>query len=375
MRKKKKLFVDAHCFDKEFQGTQSFVKGLYNAFLDKYPEIEVYFGARDPQKVIKAFGGRELNILKYKTGLHSLRMWLDIPALLRKYHFDFAHFQNMAPFTWRKDSCIYTVTLHDVLYEDYPELFPFLFRKSRSILFRKSIQKAVLKTTVSEYSRQRIAAHYRIQPERITIIPNAVSQAVSGNETFPSIGANNLFPFADYILYVSRIEPRKNQSALIHAWKRLHLGDQGIHLVFIGHHSIFSKPLEEALQDLSAQEKSMIHFLSDVPPEELQRFYKNCRLFVYASLAEGFGIPPLEAAIYERPVICSNQTAMNQYDFFAPYLFDPSDPDQLCDLLQKLIQHPPDRERLRKISENIQTTYNWEMSAERLYQLLTSKSS
>lgn len=363
-----RIFVDAHCLDKEYQGTNSYVKGLYTAMMNIHPEIDICFGAHNPENIFKAFPGKDPKVIQYRSKSQSARLLADIPTILKKRSFDFAHFQNIAPLG--RKNCKYVLTLHDVLFEDYKEQFPLFFRKSRSFFFKKSITNAQIKTTVSTYSKQRIALHYSIQQNDIHVIANA------GNHVRNSLSEINHKPFKrkydlkDYILYVSRIEPRKNHAVLIKAWKSLQLCKQGIRLVFIGHYSIYCKALEKELSRLTYHERSMIHFLSDLPEDDLEHFYLNCRLFVYPSLAEGFGIPPIEAALYRKPVICSNRTAMMEYDFFSPYFFNPEKVEELCSHINTILEHPPCENQLKSISEKVSTLYNWEKSAEQLYQLL-----
>jgi len=97
--KKIKLFVDAHSFDKEFQGAQTFIRELYTQLMADHPELDIYFGACDVANIQSIFPQLPAaNILPYKkrkTGI--LRFISDIPAYIKQHQFDFAHFQYITP--------------------------------------------------------------------------------------------------------------------------------------------------------------------------------------------------------------------------------------------------------------------------------------
>jgi glycosyltransferase involved in cell wall biosynthesis len=175
----------------------------------------------------------------------------------------------------------------------------------------------------------------------------------------------------NYILYVSRIEPRKNHVALVKAYIEAGLYNKNISLVFIGKESIAVKELKEYLDILSKEQKKHIHRISQVDHDDLEAFYKGCLVFAYVSKGEGFGIPPLEAAVSKVPVLCSNQTAMSDYDFFTPYLFNPYDVEELVLKLNDLLNSPPGSLQLEKIANEVLTRYSWENSARKLYKLIT----
>jgi glycosyltransferase involved in cell wall biosynthesis len=370
--KKIKIFVDGHCFDTEYQGTQTFLRGLYDHLIVNYPQLDIYIGAFYPEKIEKAFPylGSE-KILKYKYH-NSLRLLYDIPELIRVQGFEFAHFQNIAPI--HKSVCKYIVTLHDILFEDYKDQFPLIYRKSRNFLFRRSFRNAFLKTTVSYYSQQRIACHYSINENDIHILPNAVSTTVYfKNKIEAKKYLEVKYDLGEYILYVSRIEPRKNHSLIIKAWKELDLPDKNIHLVFIGRESIQSAQLAAELRALLPEQINKVHFFDQVSEEELEAFYKACKLFVYPSKAEGFGIPPLEAALYLNPVLCSSSTSMINYDFFHPNFFDPGNYIEFKQKMKDLLYDIPKEEQLKHIAKRIKENYSWEMTAQIFYQLITDK--
>ena len=372
LSKKIKIFVDAHCLDTSYQGTQTFVRDLYLVLLSHYHDLDIYFGASNKENVLKNFPFLDSNkILIYKKSIFPLqRILVDIPRILKQQHFDFAHFQNLAPLNVKGTKSI--VTLHDVLYNDYKEHFPFHFQKSRSLLFGLSIKNAFIKTTVSNYSLRRIAYHYKISPKEITIISNAVNELDCHFKTKSEAEEliENKFGLKRFILYVSRFEPRKNHELLLDSYLEQKLYERDIHLVFIGEKSIEINSLDNKLSGLQSNIKQYIHHFHQVDGKDLSAFYTACSLFVYPSDAEGFGIPPLEAAICKAPVLCSSNTAMGEFDFFAPNHFQPCCKKELGIKIKGLIDNPPSVTFLNDTARAVKEKYSWQKSADTFYKIL-----
>lgn len=370
-----KLFVDAHSMDKEYQGTYTFLLGLYSAFMENHPDVEVYFGTSDPERLQQAFPHlQSQNILTYKNARPGLLRYItDIPRYIKEYQFDFAHFQYIAPLN--KTGCRYIVTLHDIIFNDYKQYFSFNYRKSRQYLFARSIKNAGIKTTVSAYSQERIAEYYGLKYRDIHVLPNGVKPAAGSIGQDKAIARRRIkvwYGIEDYILYVSRVEARKNHELLLKTYLQLELYKQQIALVFIGKKSAQVPALQSLIDNLSAEQKQYFHFIEQVDQSDLDAFYKACRLFVYPSIAEGFGIPPLEAAMHQVPVLCSSATAMQSFDFFEPYWFNPANETEFSVKLQYMLNNTPDAVFLAEVAQQIKQQYNWQQTAGKFYNLLTS---
>ena len=174
----------------------------------------------------------------------------------------------------------------------------------------------------------------------------------------------------NFILNVSRIEPRKNHLLLLNTFLELKLYNQGIALVFIGKRSIKTPALEAKVRSLTDKERKYFHWIEQVDQQELELFYRASRLFVYPSKAEGFGIPPLEAAVFQTSVLCSNATAMKDFTFFEPFSFDPENNIEFKKELKAMIHTPSSPAQLHSIAEEVMEKYSWQKSAATLYKLL-----
>jgi len=371
--KKIKIFVDGHVFDKEYQGAQTFIRELYTSLIARHPDMDVYFGAYNTTGISLIFPTLpKTNFLPYKKrSIGLLRFVFDIPGHLKKQQFDFAHFQYISP--KKIPGCKYVVTLHDVLFNDYKQDFSWLYRVSRNVLFGSSIRRADIKTTVSAYSKQRICSQYGIPRADMHIIPNGVNNTLLQYQHSRQQAADIIakkYGIKDFILYTSRIEPRKNHLLLLSKYLKLGLDKRGIALVFIGKESIPSPALLKLIKCLNPQQKKLFTRIQQVDQADLAAFYRACRLFAYPSKAEGFGIPPLEAAACGAPVLCSSATAMQSFTFFEPNTFDPADEKDFEKKLLHMIDVPASGAFTAKVATQVLQQYSWQTGSDKLYDLL-----
>lgn len=345
-----KLFVDAHVFDDIYQGTTTYISGIYNHLVNDN-DFEITLGSYFPNELQNQFKDPRFKFVKYASKSKFYRIGFDIPSIIRKNKFDFAHFQYITPF--RKE-CKYINTIHDLLFLDFPKYFPFNYRISKRTLFKYSAINSDLVCTVSQYSKRALENHFSIYDSYVT--PNGINSPLKDIET---IDVRSKYSVKDkYILYVSRFEPRKNHFLLLKSFVELELYKKGYNLVFIGKPNCISTNLYNTYYDnLSENIKNTVIQLENISSVELNDFYKHADLFVYPSIAEGFGIPPLEAAVNKCKVLCSNQTAMMDYDFFNSYMFNPYNETELKSKMIELINDSNYPASI--IKDTVLDRYNW----------------
>ncbi len=361
---KLKLLVDMHAFDFDMsQGITTYLTGLYSYLPDFCPEIQFYFAARNLDKIKKIFGEKpNVEYVRLTAKGRLKRLFFEMSSVIRRLGIDYAHFQYVSPLV---KNCKTIVTLHDILFLDHPQYFPASYRFSKMPTFRFSAKRADILCTVSEYSRNRISEHYGIPADKIYITPNAVS------EDFFRLADSPRDSSKKYILYVSRIEPRKNHIALVRAFNRLKLAEKGYDLIMVGRETDATPKLHNELDSLDEFTRSHIRQIPQAYLPELLTLYKNASLFVYPTYAEGFGIPPLEAAASGVPVICNRATAMKEFDFFGENHIDIDDEALLDSRILDILETKPDTSAVR---EAIRKKYNWQSIAKdfsiRLNQLI-----
>jgi glycosyltransferase involved in cell wall biosynthesis len=159
---------------------------------------------------------------------------------------------------------------------------------------------------------------------------------------------------------------------LLRAYNELELNKKGYSLVMIGSRSVRSPEFEKYLKDLPPEVRNSVRIFDNIPPEEVGIFYRECRMFVYPSLAEGFGLPPLEAYAAGASVICSNTTAMADFKFLGRRLFNPDSLQELKERIMTYIDCPGEKEP--GAINQIKHIYNWKRSAEILKEILLADS-
>jgi glycosyltransferase involved in cell wall biosynthesis len=370
MKKGLKIFVDAHHFDGGYQGVRSFIKGIYSP-LASSGQLDLYLGAHDIGALQAEFPGlRPESFIRYRSRSTLIRLIFEIPAILKKHQFDYAHFQYVSP--WKK-CCRYIVTTHDILFKDYRREFPWYYRVLRDAAFKVSLKRADIKSVPSSYSGARISFHYGIPADQMHIIPGGVEERFfSPSPKRASVDfIRATYGLTNFILCVNRIEPRKNQALLLEAFVELQLHNEGLSLVFIGDAAIAYPRFSQALRRLPPEVSRRVRHFSRIPDPQLLHFYKASRLLVYPSLAEGFGMPPLEAAALKVPVLCAGTTAMSQYVFFAESLFDPYNAQEFKAKLARRLCADPPGEDLERISRFVRRNYSWDEGRRRLLECIT----
>ncbi len=349
------IFVDCHVFDGNFQGTTTYIKGLYSELIqDK--NFNFVFSANNISFLQTIFGTHNnVAYIQYKSTNKFSRLLFEIPKIIKENNIDYAHFQYVVP---PIKKCKYIVTIHDVLFLDFPEYFPSSYRLKNKLLFRTAAKSSEIVLSVSEYSKKQIQRHFNIK--NVTVTSNAVDpiffEAFDKNAIKALV--NQQFGASNYFLYVSRWEPRKNHLTLLKAF--VEKGYYKTHsLVFVGDKAIEDKAYVEFFNSLSKEINASIFTFNKVSFENLVLLVRGADLSIYPSIAEGFGIPPLESLAANVPTICSNTTAMSDFGFFDDCLFNPLD---LEELKRKIAIGLADKQIAQKRAE-MKEKYSWKLAA------------
>lgn len=353
-----RLLVDCHVFDGKFQGTRTYLEGLYG-ILKKNNDIDFYFCACDVARLKRMFGeSNNIHYIRLRSKNKFLRLLFEYPRIIKNNKIDYAHFQYIVPLI---KCCKEIVTIHDLLFLDFPSFFPLLYRLKNRVLFSFSAKRANLLLTVSKFSRSEIEHYFNIPAEKIVITYNSVTE----NNIQINKNIINKYNIEKFILEVGRIEPRKNQLSLVRAFVGRELYNS-YSLVLVGSRDLEYKEYDDYILSLSPFVRSKIIEIS-VSYEDLISLYRHASLFVFPSFAEGFGIPPLEALVNYCPVLCSRTTAMEEFGFPYKYTFDPYDQEELGNKMEQILKEKYDFSFRNKILAK----YSWEESSKILYKSLS----
>ncbi|HIP33252.1 MAG TPA: glycosyltransferase family 1 protein [Bacteroidia bacterium] len=289
------------------------------------------------------------------VGKLTSHLWeqIELPIYLKKQGNPLLiNLVNTAPLFYRNQ----IVTIHDLAFLRYPKWFSKKFYYFYRFLIPKTAKSARKIITVSEFSKNEIISMLNISEKKVEVVYNAVSENFKYN---PSIKKEN------YILAVSSLDPRKNFKNLMLAFKELNL--RNYRLVIVGsENKVFSNVKIKNL----IKEIPNVEFTGYVSDDRLVKLYQKAKLFVYPSLYEGFGLPPLEAMACGTPVVVSNVASLPEVCGDAAYYVNPYDVKNIArgietvlkdEILQKeLIQRGLERVKL----------FSWERSAEKLAKII-----
>ena len=356
------ILIDAHVFDGEYQGSRTYIKEIYSKAIIQNSHINYYFAASNVERLKKIFPqGNNVHYVKLKCKNKYFRLLVEFPVIIKSNKIDYAHFQYICPII---KNTKWIVSIHDILFIDNKKYFPVKYRVIRRILFAISAMRADIITTISRYSLESISKHFNIPSGDIILATCGVGELYleARDKAKAKEYVKERYGLEKYIIYVSRIEPRKNHHSLLTAFLELELDKIGYNIVFVGEESISNDLYNNILNGAQKKriESSLVR-LSNVSDEELKNLLLATKIAVYPSLAEGFGIPPLESAVMEVPTICSNMTSMEDFQFFGINHIVPS-VENIKHAISAIIDGKQEID-YKAIRNKIINTYKWEMSS------------
>lgn len=269
-----------------------------------------------------------------------------------------------APFFFFNKNSI--TTIHDLSCWDCP----FSNKKHMILYFKIMYWKSSLSNkkivTVSEFSKERICSILQVKPQNIEVVYNGISELFFKETSKIDIYKKYNIP-KKYLLCLSTLEPRKNLKLLIQAYNKTFY-DLDIDLVLAGRKGWM---MDDILNGLSKEVVNRIHFTGFIDDEDLPEIYRNATYFVFPSLYEGFGIPPLEAMATGTPVLSSDAASMPEVLGDAAFLFRNNDLNDLCDKLV-FVLNDEITEDIKKQCVKQAKKYSWTKSSIKLLKYICS---
>lgn len=290
--------------------------------------------------------------------------------------FDIIHRFSPGGFIYKVKSKL-VVTIHDLFfYKNYAFNKKMILRNFCGRYFNRSfISKADAIVTISEFSRQEIVRTFNVDTDKVRVIHCATkSPPKIESEHYKKVLHEKYGISGNYILFVSTIEPRKNLLSLVKAYEILrsrYLVKCG--LVVVGKKGWDYKTVLDYI-DRSPYRDS-IKLVGFVPSKDLSLFYWNASLFVYPSLMEGFGIPPLEAMAHGCPTLTSNTSSLPEVVGDPRMMFTPNNINEIAQKCLEILTDPDARSaNIRTGAKNVKR-FSWEKSAKQLIELYNSLAS
>ena len=262
--------------------------------------------------------------------------------------------------------CKGAVIVHDMSFCAHPEYFPKHIALYMQFLTRWSARKADVIIAISEFTKNEIMHYWDVDPAKIVVIHNGIGddfhQALDDVDANADLGAlANYGVEPPFILTVGNIHPRKNLALLLDAY--IELKQEGAHLPRLVWGGVKRWSVNELVK---RAEKAGVILTGYIDQIDLPAFYRQAKVFVYPSLYEGFGLPPVEAMACGAPVVTSNNSSIPEVVGDAALLIDPTSKQDMMKALKRILQDDILREQLRSSGIKLAARYTWNDTATHL---------
>ena len=303
-------------------------------------------------------------------GPDTLRGYFQCHAVVDRLGCDLVHVPHLF---WlpRRLPCPYVLTVHDLLEHMYRARSGSGFKRSMHFhLTRRVLKHAARIFAVSHFTKNEVEKLFGIHPGKMEVIYNAIDHRfLSGHasDTDRQFLAERYQVTYPFLLYAGRISPHKNLVRIIEAFSALKtdLSKQDLYpdlkLIIIGDELSKHPDLRRTVVRGGVQND--VRFMGFVPIEVLRIFYDAAKVFVFPSLYEGFGLPPLEAMAHGTPVLTSNTSSLPEVVGNAAVLVNPENVFEMMRALERVLLDQPLREKMRQRGYEQVKKFSWDVSA------------
>lgn len=290
-----------------------------------------------------------------RFGLHVWEQ-LALPWASRSGHL--LNLAGPAPLLKRGQVCM----VPDAAVFDQPEAYTQSFGVWYRFLFRRLAASAALLLTISRFSQSRLALRLNIPAERLKVVPCAATHM---RTIAPDDAVLRQLALADtpFVLAVASANPTKNLQSLVEAFARLPHSDLRLVLVGGANSAVFAS-------ETAQREDARIVRTGPVSDGQLKSLYANALAFVFPSLYEGFGLPPLEAMSLDCPVVASNAASIPEVCGDAAVYFDPTSITDMAAAIARVVDDAGLRADLRHRGAQRFAIFTWDAAAQQLLQHL-----
>jgi len=322
----------------------------------------------DDVEYVKSLGPR-FEPLAGRARHYSIGEQLSIPFALSRVQVELFHAPHyvVSPLT----RCPYVVTIHDCIHLRFPQYLPNRLAPiyARAVM-RTAARNARRVLTVSQASKQDILHYLGIPADKVEVIYNALDTRLATPPTKDDIArVRERFQLTSpFILYAGNIKPHKNVDRLIEAYSILRRrGIVGVKLLIIGDEISKYPNLRRLVHRFQLHQH--VRFLGFVPEATLSALYRLASVFVFPSLYEGFGLPPLEAMAAGAPVITSNVSSLPEVVGDAAVLIDPMDAGAIAEAMGRVLADADLRADLIRRGHERVKAFSWERSVSRVHEV------
>jgi glycosyltransferase involved in cell wall biosynthesis len=354
-------------------GVGTYTRNIVRA-LARLDSTNQYFLLGPPQRVTEIgplpASFKSISLLDDGT---TAKGYIEFRAALKRLECDLVHIPHLF---WmpRNLPCPYVITVHDVLEHMYRARDRSGLRRSLHFhLTRKVLSGAGRILAVSNFTKQEIEKLFNIPGSQIEVVYNAIDERfLHGHATDADrqILAERYLVTYPFVLYAGRISPHKNLIRIIEAFSALRTALEkedkfpDLKLIIIGDELSKHPDLRRTVIRSGVQNE--VRFMGFVPIEMLSIFYDAAKIFVFPSLYEGFGLPPLEAMAHGTPVVTSNTSSLPEVVGNAAILVNPENVFEIMRALHRVLLDQGVREKIKQRSYAQAKKFSWEASAQRI---------
>jgi glycosyltransferase involved in cell wall biosynthesis len=337
-----------------------------------------------PPEKVKEIGALPPNFLTVPLvePERSLRSYREFRTVVKRLECDLVHIPNLFSVP-RGLPCPYVMTVHDILEHLSRTREQTGFWRSMHFQMTKRVLRGAARIfAVSNFTKLEMEKLFNIPAGRIEVVYNAIDERLlHGHATAAErqVIVERYQVTYPFLLYAGRISPHKNVVRMIEAFSALKTElekDQlypDLKLIIIGDDVSGNPDLRRTVIRSGVQND--VRFLGFVPIEVLRTFYDAAKIFVFPSLYEGFGLPPLEAMAHGTPVVTSNVTSLPEVVGNAAVLVHPENVFEIMRALHRVLLDQPLREKMKERSYRQAAKFSWEKSVRRIMDVYQEVSS
>jgi glycosyltransferase involved in cell wall biosynthesis len=337
-----KIAIDAHSIGSQAGGNETYFRQLIRGLAVTDSNHHFILFRTDSGKIDEIESDRRFTSMRIPKN-PLLRLGVSLPYRLKKLRPDVFHCQYVQPPFNRSRT---VVTIHDLAHEHYPDFFSPIEALRMKKMVRATAQRADHILTVSQFCADDIERRCRVPRKKITVAYQSPADVFHprDKQTCQDRLAQKYGIASPFILYVGRMQARKNLPRLVEAYSRLRKQGASEKLVLVGARDWGAERVTEKIREMRLEDS--VIFPGYMALHDLPLFYNAAEVFVFPSMFEGFGLPVLEGMASGVPTVTSTGSSLQEVAGDGALLVDPLDVHSLADGIHRVLSDRGLRDQL-----------------------------